>query len=143
VVISDGHQYEMQVRIDLAGLEGVFGLLDEIWQAHGLPFEIQADLNISVEEILSNVIRHGSASQPIEMRIVVRPENITIELQDRGISFDPLCQAPPDVTLPLEQRRAGGLGIFMVTRMMDKVSYERRQDVNCFTMVKVRTAQPG
>jgi serine/threonine-protein kinase RsbW len=77
------------------------------------------------------------------MRVVVRPENVTIEVLDRGVSFDPINQAQPDVTLPLEQRRAGGLGIFMVRRMMDSLSYERRQDVNCFTMVKVRTPQPA
>jgi anti-sigma regulatory factor (Ser/Thr protein kinase) len=93
-VISDGHQYEIEVRTDLADLERVSGLLDEIWRAHDLPFEIQADLNISVEEILSNVIRHGGASQPIQMRVVVRPENVTIEILDRGASFDPLNQAP-------------------------------------------------
>jgi serine/threonine-protein kinase RsbW len=141
-VISDGHQYGIEVRTDLADLEGVSGLLDEIWQAHDLPFELQADLNVSIEEILSNVIRHAGTSQPIQMRVVVRPENVTIEILDRGVYFDPLNQAPPDVTLPLEQRRIGGLGIFMVRRMMDRLSYERRQDVNCFTMVKARTPQP-
>ena len=133
----------MEVPTDLADLEHVSGWLDEIWQAHDLPFEIQAQLNTSVEEILSNVIRHGGASQPIQVQVAVRPENISIEILDRGVPFDPLNQTEPDVNLPLEQRRAGGLGIFMVKRMMDQTSYERRQDANCFTMVKVRTAQPA
>jgi anti-sigma regulatory factor (Ser/Thr protein kinase) len=113
--------------------------LDEFWQTHQIDEDQQADLNIAVEEILSNVIRHSGATEPIALIVDVDDAQVRIEIQDSGRPFDPLAHPMPDPNAPLEQRRAGGLGIFMVVKMMNEVSYQRRNGRNCFSMARRRT----
>ena len=61
---------------------------------------------------------------------------ITIEFRDRGYPFDPLAKRDPDVTLSAEKRQVGGLGIFMVKKTMDEVSYRRENGENILTIRK-------
>src|SRR5258705_1401501 len=111
----------------MSELSRVTATLDEFWQTLALHPDLQADLNIAVEEILSNVIRHGcSGDRPITMCVAVSGEQVRIEIRDSGIPFNPLSHPLPDPKAPLEQRRPGGLGILMVVTMMDQVSYERQ-----------------
>src|SRR5712671_115874 len=121
----------------MSELPRVTALLDEFWLTLDLHPDLQADLNIAVEEILSNVIRHGcSGDQSITMCVAANGEQVRIEIQDSGVEFNPLTHPLPDPKAPLEQRRPGGLGILMVVKMMDQVSYERRENRNCCTMKK-------
>lgn len=118
-------------------LEGAIMALEEFWQLQRLDQKTQADLNIAVEEILTNVIRHAGTSQPISLQVDVQDGRARICIEDDGRAFDPLQHPLPDPNAPLEQRRAGGLGILMVRRMMDEVTYVRRQDRNRLTLVRV------
>ncbi|MHC4589893.1 MAG: ATP-binding protein, partial [Planctomycetota bacterium] len=63
-------------------------------------------------------------------------QRLVIEVLDDGRPFNPFSQESPDTTLPLEARRVGGLGIHLVQRVMDEVSYERRIDKNLVKLVK-------
>ena len=99
--------------------------LDEFWQGPGLDIDLQSDLNIAVEEILTNVIRHGAAGdEPIYLEATINDDEIAIEIQDSGVPFNPLDHPLPDPNAPLDQRRAGGLGIFMVRNLMTYTSYD-------------------
>ena len=60
----------------------------------------------------------------------------TITLTGRGVPYDPLKKPDPDVTLSAEERKIGGLGIFMVKKSMDEVFYEYKDGQNIFTMKK-------
>ena len=122
----------------MAELARVIGILDGLWREHGLGANLQADLNIAVEEILSNVIRHGGGAELIQLLVQIAPGEVRIEIRDRGVPFDPLAQPAPDVKLPVEQRRRGGLGILMTMQLMDRTRYERLGGWNCFTMEKSR-----
>jgi len=135
-----GQELSLEIGSDLSELARVAEILDTCWQSLDLDEDLQADLNISVEEILSNVIRHGSTSgeHPIALHLGVSGEEVRIEIQDSGVPFNPLAHPLPDPNAPLEQRRAGGLGIFMVIHMMDSVSYDRREGRNCLTLVRSR-----
>jgi len=133
-------ELSLEIGNTISELARVAEILDGCWLRLGLDEDLQADLNISVEEMLSNVIRHGSTSgeHPITLRLNVSAEAVRIEIQDSGVPFNPLDHPLPDPNAPLEQRRAGGLGIFMVIHMMDSVSYERCEGRNCLTMVRSR-----
>ena len=61
---------------------------------------------------------------------------VSISLYDRGMPYDPLAKEDPDTSLSAEEREIGGLGIFMVKKSMDRVSYKRVDDMNVFTMEK-------
>lgn len=111
--------------------------LDEFWTAHGLALELQSALDIAVEEIVSNAIRHGSPGDgPISLHAVLNAEGAAITIEDGGSPFDPLAHPLPDPELPLEARRGGGLGILMVRKIMDEVRYERRAGRNHIRMRK-------
>ena len=127
------------VQNDLADLARVTAILEELWDGNAVEPDIRADLNIALEEILTNVIRHGGAGEKAaQARIEVLPDRVEIEVRDRGVAFNPLEHPPPDTGLSLDERRPGGLGILLVRRIMDRTAYERRDGTNCFTMVKNR-----
>jgi anti-sigma regulatory factor (Ser/Thr protein kinase) len=89
-----------------------------------------------LEEVLSNVIRHGCLpGQDYDIKVRYRildsvPGGIEVEVSDNAKAFDPLSLPPIDLTAPLEQRKAGGLGVFLVRKMMDEVHYEHRDGRN-------------
>ena len=62
--------------------------------------------------------------------------HLTIELEDKGIPFDPLSKEDPDISLPAEKRKIGGLGILIVKKIMDNVSYQYKNGKNILTMMK-------
>jgi anti-sigma regulatory factor (Ser/Thr protein kinase) len=112
--------------------------LDTFWAEHQVDEDAQADLNIAAEEILSNVIRHSESADGIELTVWLDPVQVRIQCVDSGAAFDPLQQATLDPDSPLESRRAGGMGLLMVRGMMDETHYERREDRNVFTMLRLR-----
>ena len=63
-------------------------------------------------------------------------EKLKTSFIDKGIPYDPLAKPDPDVTLPAEEREPGGLGIFMVKKSMDGVTYQRENDENVLTIRK-------
>ena len=63
--------------------------------------------------------------------------NLIITLRDAGKPFDPLAKEDPDITLSAEERKIGGLGIFLCKKLMDSVRYEYKDGCNIFTMTKV------
>ncbi len=61
---------------------------------------------------------------------------VILILKDRGVPYDPLAKADPDVSLPADKRKIGGLGIFLVKKTMDSMSYVRKDGYNIVTMKK-------
>jgi anti-sigma regulatory factor (Ser/Thr protein kinase) len=107
-----------------------------LWQA---PEAALGDIDLALEEIVSNIIRHGYTDQgqhPIQLEFRRTPDGLVATVVDDGKPFNPLNRPDPDVTLPLEERPIGGLGIFLVRRLMDAVSYERRGGQNVLTLTK-------
>jgi len=123
----------LRVRNDLteiSRLQEVFAGLAEEWR---LPSEIEFKISLALEEVLSNVLRHGcmpGAEHKIEVRLARDGEGIEFEVIDDGIAYDPLSRPDPDVTLPLDQRRPGGLGVFLVRKIADELRYERSEGRN-------------
>lgn len=97
------------------------------------------DLQLAVDEICSNVVRHGYGGQGGRLEITVQAvaEGIQLIVRDWGAAFDPDAVAAPDVDAPLERRSLGGLGLFLVRQLMDEVRFEfHRERGNSVTMVK-------
>lgn len=130
---------------DLAELAEVSRRVIQIGKDHRLPDEVTADVRLALEEVLSNIIRHGSegrADRRIDVQILVANGEITLEIQDEGVPFNPLEYPEPDVALPLEERGLGGLGILLVRRLMDGMAYRREQGRNILVLKK-RMARPN
>jgi serine/threonine-protein kinase RsbW len=129
----------LDIRNDLSEVERANDILRALWVQYGLPEDLEVPVTMCLEEVLSNVIRHGclpGQDCAIQVQYCIRPESIEVEVSDTAKAFDPLSLPPPDLTVPLEQRRAGGLGVFLVRQMMDEVFYDRRNGRNHFVFRK-------
>ncbi len=100
--------------------------------------DCRLDVLLCVEEALSNIIRHGGpdSRNPIILRARMNANEVEIELEDDGHAFDPISHPAPRFDLPLHERTGGGLGIYLVKRLMDRVEYARRGEHNHLTMAK-------
>jgi serine/threonine-protein kinase RsbW len=113
--------------------------LQEFWCAAELPATQSMPFEIALEEIFMNIVTHGTpegAPNRVELCLALTGDDLTLALEDEGPPFDPLTLPPPDVNAPLEDRRVGGLGIFLVRQMMDSVSYTRVGRRNHLRMTK-------
>jgi len=106
------------------------------------------DIIQAVDESASNIILHGYQGQPgtIEVEVVLVGDDLVIRLRDQAPPFDPTGVPTPDLTLPLEARPLGGLGVYLTRVLMDDVSYRApAQGGNELTLVKraCRTQRPS
>ena len=96
------------------------------------------EVDLLVEEIFMNIARHAyaeGASGVVSVTYSVpEPEELTVEFGDQGLAFDPLAVSPPDLTSDLAQRRAGGLGVFLLKQFADSLSYRREEGWNRLTL---------
>jgi len=91
------------------------------------------------EEILVNIINYAYPEREGSFEVNCTPEEnnaLKVRITDWGVPFNPLSLPDPDVNLPIEEREIGGLGIYLVRRNVDEVSYERQNDANILTFVK-------
>jgi len=101
--------------------------------------KIDYQLRLVSEEALINIINYAYGKGVGELKIdceTINDDTIFIEISDGGVAFDPLQKEDPDITLPVEERRVGGLGIFIIKNIMDTVDYKREDGKNVLTLTK-------
>ena len=125
-------------------LERITAAVDEIAELEDWPPELVFRINLVLEELGINIMNHGGDVSAIEISLTSDAEAVTIEITDDGEPFDPVNDHPdPDTAAPLEERRIGGLGIFLVRKMMDEMHYRREQGKNHLALTKLRAAGSG
>ena len=95
--------------------------------------KISAKLMVAVDEIYSNIVRYSGASEA-KIRLVKEADTLRLVFSDNGKPYNPLDAKEPDVTASAEDRAIGGLGIFMVRKMMDNVEYMYKDGQNVLTL---------
>ena len=109
-------------------------------EAAGCDLATQMKLEVAVEEIFVNIAYYaykpGTGQATIRAEVTQDPRAITLTFKDSGRPFDPMAKEDPDITLPAEARRIGGLGILMVKKSMDEMSYEYKDNQNILTLKK-------
>ena len=102
--------------------------------------EITMQIELAIEEIFVNIASYAYPSGCGDVTITADlsgvPKTLIVVFQDSGTPFDPLAKEDPDITLPIEQRRIGGLGIFLVKEYMDDVTYRYADGKNILTIKK-------
>ena len=96
-------------------------------------------IRLVTEELVVNIADYAypdGGNDYLDVEIECDEGHITLCFRDGGIPFNPLDQTPPDISLPMEQRRIGGLGLLIVIKKMDSVSYEYIDGENVFTITK-------
>lgn len=113
--------------------------IEELGEELNLPPDLLFNLNLVLEEAVSNVILYAySKEEKQEIVLYARKseKNLTFVLTDEGKEFDPTQAPEADVMLSAEERPIGGLGIFLIRQIMDKVEYQRMKGKNVLTLVK-------
>lgn len=106
-----------------------------------IPGSLTLSLNLAIEEAMVNCVQYAYAKgETGEISLSIQWDNkgheLTFELRDKGAPFDPTAAPDPDTTLSAEERPIGGLGILLVRKLMDTVSYSRQSGQNVLTMRK-------
>jgi sigma-B regulation protein RsbU (phosphoserine phosphatase) len=140
---TDGMSDALEITLHnrLSEVARLHQTLTDFGRHHGLATRVLHDLALALEEVVSNVIRHGypdDGDHEIIVRLRVEPATVTAEVEDDGQPFNPLEAPEPDTTSPLAERKVGGLGIHLVRRLMDGVEYRRPSERNLLTLRKLR-----
>lgn len=131
---------DLTVDALVSNLDQVLAFVDGQLETMDCSMKVQMQIDVAVEEIYVNIANYAYAPETGKAYISVRPDpenaSVTIEFRDNGIPFDPLAKADPDVTLSAEERKIGGLGIYMVKKSMDAMEYSRKDGQNILTITK-------
>lgn len=115
------------------------GFFEDILSAANAPMKVIAQVNVAVDEIFSNIARYSGATAAT-LGCSLADGRMTLRFSDNGRPYDPTGKPDPDTTLSAEERDIGGLGIFMVKKIMDEVTYEYVDGLNILTLVKALPA---
>jgi len=113
--------------------------IDDLAKQWELTPALAMNINLVIEEAVSNIIFYAFAdnnNHEISISVSITNNRLTIKITDNGNSFNPLLQQPPDITLPAQERNVGGLGIFLISQIMDKMHYTRQNNQNILTLNK-------
>ena len=131
---------EITVQAQLGHLDQVIAFVDAQLEQMDCSMKAQMQIDVAVEEIFVNIANYAYAPGTGEAKIRLEQSGdgrgVIIMFEDGGVPFDPLAKPDPDVTLSAEERKIGGLGIFMVKKSMDQVEYRRENGKNILTIQK-------
>lgn len=131
--------FRMSIRVDAGGVGTVNAAFAVFAETNALPAAIRRSLGVALDELLANALSHGMAGRDagsMTVEVGLDRECLTVTLSDDGPPFDPFGPTAPDTTLSVEERPIGGLGIHLVRRLVDEVSYQRRGGCNVVVLVK-------
>ncbi|MBQ4426835.1 MAG: SpoIIE family protein phosphatase [Oscillospiraceae bacterium] len=134
----DGKEFTIEAKIE--NLPAVTDFVNAELESFDCPMKAQMQLDIAIDELFSNIAHYaynpeiGAATVRVEVN--KEPLSVTVTFIDNGTPYDPLAKADPDVTLSAEERDVGGLGIFLVKKSMDDVSYEYKNGKNILKIKK-------
>lgn len=130
---------ELYIEALVENLDKVLVFVDECLEECDCDIKTMMSLDIAVEEIFVNIASYAYGDENGMAKITLDIDDtrmVKITFVDQGIPYNPLDKPDPDITLSADERPIGGLGIYMVKKSMDYVSYEYKDDSNVFTIGK-------
>ena len=134
-----GKMAKIIIPAGLENLELMIRFIRNGAQKHGFSSKDMNRIQLASEEVLVNIISYAYPDSDGDIEITYTVEEsggLVIEITDWGIPFDPLSLPEPDMEASIEDRKIGGLGIFIIRSIMDEVDYKREGDQNILTLVK-------
>ena len=130
---------ELTLGATLENIEAVTDFVNGELEALDCPMKTLMQFDIAIDELFSNIARYAYTPDTGEVTVRVEssinPLSVVITFIDNGVPYDPLQKDDPDITLSAEDREIGGLGIYMVKRSMDEITYEYKDGQN---VLKIR-----
>ena len=131
---------ELTIAATVENIPSVTDFVNEQLELLDCPMKAQMQIDIAIDELFSNIAHYayhpevGEATVRVE--VVQEPLSVVITFIDGGTPFDPLAKEDPDINLAADERQIGGLGIFLVKKNMDEVSYTYEDGKNILTIRK-------
>ena len=130
----------LTLKNDLSELARIAQEIEAYGESHGWPVKWILNLNISLDELITNIVSYGYQDcEEHEIRVTVsdRGGSLMVVLEDDGSAFNPFTSAPePDLDASIEERKIGGLGVYFVKTLMDEATYERVGNRNRITLIQ-------
>ncbi len=131
---------ELTVDTVVENIPIVTDFVNEQLMLHNCPAKVQVQIDIAIDELFGNIAYYAYASDvgvaTVRVEFVNEPHSVAITFIDHGVPYNPLKKDDPDTTLLAEERKIGGLGIYMVKKSMDDIFYEYKNGQNILTIKK-------
>ena len=131
---------ELTLSATVENIETVTEFVNAQLELLDCPIKAQMQIDIAIDELFGNIAHYayntevGSATVRVE--VSEAPLAVIITFIDNGVPYDPLGKDDPDITLSAEEREIGGLGIYMVKKSMDEITYEYKDGQNILKIKK-------
>ena len=132
----------LHITAKIQNLDNLIDFTEKFMQKNGFDNKSIMQISIVAEEIFTNICNYGQLADDDIIKIDARMEcdsKCVICFADGGIAFNPLFQKEPDTHLPLNRRKEGGLGIYMIKQLTSKVNYKYENGMNILTIEKQKT----
>ena len=130
----------INISADIDNLPVIIEFVDRLLDKNGCMVNIKSEINVAVDEIASNIVHYAYKGRAGDLTLMVDFEDCgrkaIITFKDSGMRFNPLEKDDPDVNKNAEERKIGGLGIYIVKKLMDFVSYEYSNGMNVLRLEK-------
>jgi len=130
---------QIQIENQIPAIEKVCNQIENFGRTHNIEQKVIFALHLALDEILTNIISYGYADEDthqIDVRLQLDQDRMIIEIEDDGKPFHPNQAPTPDIDKPLQERKIGGLGLYLVNNLMNSVDYQSRNGKNILTLVK-------
>ena len=131
---------ELTIDATVQNIEKVTAFVDEQLAQLNCPLKAQMQIDIAIDELFGNIAHYAynPKTGPATVRIDVlqEPLSVVVTFIDNGKAYDPLAREDPDVALTAQEREIGGLGVYMVKKCMDEISYEYKDGRNILRIKK-------
>ena len=131
---------ELTIAATVENIEAVTDFVNEQLEALECPVKARMQINIAIDELFGNIAQYAyhpkTGDATVRVEVIQEPLSVVITFIDQGVPFDPLKNEDPDTGLSAEERDVGGLGIFMVKKSMDEISYAYKDGKNILSIRK-------
>jgi len=131
---------ELTIAATVENIGTVTAFVDEQLESLDCPTKAQMQIDIAIDELFGNIAHYAYTPEvgnaTVRVEVEKEPMAVVITFLDQGVPYDPLTAEDPDTTLSADERKIGGLGIFMVKKSMDEIDYKYQDGQNILTIKK-------
>lgn len=131
---------ELTLDAKVENIEKVTAFVDEQMENLRCPVKAQMQIDIAIDELFGNIAHYAYHPEigPVTVRVEIQetPPSVVITFIDNGVPYNPLAKEDPDISLSAKERQIGGLGIYMVKKSMDDITYEYKDGQNILRIKK-------
>ena len=129
---------EINVKATIENISAITDFINNELDLYNCPEKEKIKIDIVIDELITNIAKYayGSDIGDVTVQVEIDKNNIYMKFIDSGIPYNPMEQAEPDVSLSVEDRPVGGLGIFLVKKLMDKMEYGYIDEKNILKIQK-------